>query len=413
MQKRYVRYTLLTVLIVIGIGTGSVLWYTQRQSAAAAAGDRELDGRLDAMLAGLTELGSAQQAYVAPGQAGGPWLTRASSLLQRLRGEIEDLRPYVRSGESARHLETLASGLGAFAAIDKRIRGYLGSGEEVMAADLAFSEGVSAIAAMSGKVRVLRSVERTQRTASAQTVDRVQVYALGGGAALWLVGLLLLVRPATASSPAVDAERASDGMSESPVANRLSGGAADTDVTFASISFASPAPETTIVPIDLVRAADVCAELAGLNDAAHLQAALSKAAEVLDAVGIIIWLGAGEQLHAVASHGYDPRLIARLGPIDRKAEHATADCWRQARLGTVTGDAVQNGAIVAPMIGLDGCRGVLAIEVRGGRESDPSARAVASMFASQLAAIVVGWPAAGAAPEIPKPLADERLSSHA
>ena len=46
---------------------------------------------------------------------------------------------------------------------------------------------------------------------------------------------------------------------------------------------------------------------------------------------------------------------------------------------------MSNGAIVAPMFGPDTCIGVLAAEVRHGREQDASTRAVTMMVAAQLA----------------------------
>jgi hypothetical protein len=49
------------------------------------------------------------------------------------------------------------------------------------------------------------------------------------------------------------------------------------------------------------------------------------------------------------------------------------------------------------MFGPDACIGALAIELPRGRERDEVTRAVASMFAAQLAAVVPAWPAASAA----------------
>jgi hypothetical protein len=140
--------------------------------------------------------------------------------------------------------------------------------------------------------------------------------------------------------------------------------------------------------VDLSRAAAVCAGLARLTDAAALPAVLARAAEVLDAPGLIVWVGAGDQLFPAMAHGYDSRVLSRLGGINRIADNATAQAWREAELRTVPASAGANGAIVAPLIAHDGCRGVLAVEVRHGRERNEAARAVASMFASQLAGLV-------------------------
>jgi hypothetical protein len=141
----------------------------------------------------------------------------------------------------------------------------------------------------------------------------------------------------------------------------------------------------------------VCAAPGRTTDAASLQQALGRAATVLDARGVIIWMGAGEELFPALSFGYDDRVIERLGPIPRKAANATADAWRTAQLRTVAGDVMAHGAIAAPVHGIGGCVGVFAAEVRNAREQDPGTRAVAAMIAAQLAGIVSAWPAASAA----------------
>jgi hypothetical protein len=123
--------------------------------------------------------------------------------------------------------------------------------------------------------------------------------------------------------------------------------------------------------------------------------------QALDAPGAILWLGAGEQLFAAAAHGYDGRVLSRLGPIDRNAANATAAAWRTGKLQVVDGDAAGNGAIVAPLVGTGSCRGVLAVEVRAGRESDPVVQSVIAMIAAQLGGLVAAWPAASAAAEEP------------
>jgi hypothetical protein len=54
---------------------------------------------------------------------------------------------------------------------------------------------------------------------------------------------------------------------------------------------------------------------------------------------------------------------------------------------------MSNGAIVAPMFGPEACVGVLAAEVRHGRELDPGTQAVTAMIAAQLSTVLGAWPA--------------------
>jgi hypothetical protein len=130
-----------------------------------------------------------------------------------------------------------------------------------------------------------------------------------------------------------------------------------------------------------------------------LPALLERAASILDAPGLILWMAAGEELFAVTAHGYAPQVLAKVGPISRKAENATAAAWRDGRTITVPAGDGGYGAVVAPLFGPDACIGVLAAEIRGGREADAAAQAVIALIAAQLATVVSAWPAASA-PEL-------------
>jgi hypothetical protein len=215
---------------------------------------------------------------------------------------------------------------------------------------------------------------------------------LGAAALVWLVGLVLLLR--TPRLPAQPATTATDPIADSAPRPMLE---VPLDLSLDAAPPPAPAART---PLDLGAAADVCTAISRMTASVELPALLARAAAVLDAAGVIIWMSAGEELFAVTAHGYDPRVISRLGPIGRNADNATAACWRSGELKTFAGDIISNGAIVAPMFGPDTCVGVLAAEVRHGRESDADARAVAAMFAAQLATVVAAWPAASAAGDV-------------
>ena len=83
-----------------------------------------------------------------------------------------------------------------------------------------------------------------------------------------------------------------------------------------------------------------------------------------------------------------------MGPIPCTAQNATAAAWRDGRLMVVAAENGAPGALVAPMFGAEACVGVLSVEIRGGRETDPAVQAVTSMVAAQLATAVSAWPAA-------------------
>ena len=156
-----------------------------------------------------------------------------------------------------------------------------------------------------------------------------------------------------------------------------------------SLSAASPSF------VDLSATAALSADLARLSDQRELPALLARVATVLGARGVVVWMGAGSQLFAVAAHGYDEALLSRIRPIPRDAENATAAAWRTGALRRVPASAGEYGAVVAPMVGPLGCVGVLAVEVDTLHERDVATHAVAVILASQLAGVLAAWPAAG------------------
>ena len=114
-------------------------------------------------------------------------------------------------------------------------------------------------------------------------------------------------------------------------------------------------------------------------------------------------MGAGDELFAAAAYGYDPATMSRMRPIARRADNATAAAWRTGEMRTVAAEGPGHGAIVAPMSGLVGTFGVVAAEVRSGREDDIATRAVTSIIASQLGSVLSAWPAASAADSTASP----------
>jgi hypothetical protein len=147
----------------------------------------------------------------------------------------------------------------------------------------------------------------------------------------------------------------------------------------------------------LAAAGALAVEIALLSDQGQLQHVLGRAAEILDARGVVIWMGAGEELVAAAAHGYDPAVLQRIRPLARSADNVTAAAWRTGELRTLNADATGYGAIVAPLLNPVGCVGVLAAETRTGRDGDQATQAVATIIAAQLASVLAAWPAASTA----------------
>jgi len=382
MQKRAIRRTLFALLLLAGIGASYIIWDIQQRLDTLFDSGRDLEARLDRVTASVAALGAAQQAYVAPGQIDDPWFSRVTSLVRELTDESAALGRHSHSPDASTKLRTFADGLQALVRADTRARENLNLGQELMAADLIYSEARDALSGMSALIGDLREAEAGARGTERNALITDGAKVAGGTAALWLVGLILLTRLPRQAVP--------------PIAAPAAAAATDT-ITPASAPVASAVDATAEPAVHLSEAAAVCTAISRITDARALPDVLARAAAVIDAAGIIVWLSAGEELFAVAAHGYSARMLDRLGPIARIMDNATAAAWRLGEVRIVAGDITSNGAIVAPMFGPESCIGALAAELRRGRETDAATQAVTAMIAAQLASIVAAWPAASVA----------------
>ncbi len=371
MRKRTTRLVVAAFLVAAGIAGGFFVFAAEVKSAAVLASGADVSARLDRMIATAGDISSAQQAYVAPGQPDQPWRERSATLLQQFADDAAALRLRLRSAESARVIDDLGRGLQALITIDGAARQDLQDAQNLLAADLIFSQGRDTVSSLIATIRGLKAAEQQTSTLQYASLERQQWIILGSVATIWIVGLMLLTPLGPGSAAAV---------------------AAPTQPAFLTIQ-TEHAGEPATAAINLTAAADVCASLARISDTAALPEVLERAAAVLDARGIIVWMGAGEELFPTLAYGYDDHFIGRLGPIPLNAENATADAWRSGKMRTVAGDGLSHGAVATPLAGMSGCVGVFAAEVRHGRESDLATQAVAVMIAAQLASIVSAWPA--------------------
>ncbi|HET7217879.1 MAG TPA: hypothetical protein VFJ02_07515, partial [Vicinamibacterales bacterium] len=174
----------------------------------------------------------------------------------------------------------------------------------------------------------------------------------------------------------------------------------DTDVAGATAEVSAAMAQNTSVPQEIVQTdfsgvAALCADLARIVDTRALPSILDRAASLLDASGIILWIADpdGRELNPIFAQGYPQQLVNRLGTIPRDAENATAAAFRTALLQTVMADQISPGAIAAPLVTSGGCVGVMAAEVRHDAERQDMKLAAATIVAAQLATLV-GPPAA-------------------
>ena len=136
--------------------------------------------------------------------------------------------------------------------------------------------------------------------------------------------------------------------------------------------------------------AALCTDLSRAMDTRALPPALARAAHLLNASGLVIWVADpdGRELAPVLAHGYPQNVLTRLGTIPRDAENATAAAFRTGLVQTVKADSVSSGAIAAPLMTPAGAVGVMAAEVLNDGERRETTRAAAAIVAAQLATLM-------------------------
>lgn len=372
MSKRPFHYALLVTLILIGTAAGYVTWDLHQQNTNLLNRERLFNRELNSFFTTTAELGAAQQAYVVPGQQDASWLEHVSLLLEQLQVDVSDIQLLIAVAENRGRLDVVARGVESLIEIDRRAREYLEVRQELMAADLLFTEGRNTLSVITANLQELRSREQGYLLAVSAEISARQFWVLVGFVATWLSGLFLLgllphsvnLQETNVVSDKVDEQSSSNNKQELKI-----------------ILQEHPS-------IDLNKIVKVCNGLSRLIDAKALPAILADLANVLSASGVIVWLADGNQLHAVSAHGYEPATLKEFSPISHSAKNATATAWQSAKLQTVPGDLLMPGAIVAPIFGAKSCCGVLTIEVQQGCESDLALRALTEIFAAQLAAIL-------------------------
>jgi CHASE3 domain sensor protein len=370
MRKRAVRISILTFLLTASLAATFFLWDIQRRTVELTAADDVLAERLDGIGRTVVAIGTAQQGYVAPGQLDEPWFERMTMLLEQLNRELAAVRPWLRTADAIKTFDSIGDTRKALVAADERIRENLTLGQELMAADVIFSDGRNSVDAISAGLHDMRTGERSRNRAERAAFERERWIVLGLAALAWFaVVVVLLSVPASSAAPTTEiVENVEEDLPAS-------------------------APRATLGPsVDLAATAALCTDLSRVVETAALSDLLGRAASILGAPGATLWLGAGEQLFAVLGHGYTPQTLSRFGPIARDADNAVAKAWRTGGVVTVGSTEKSAGAIVAPMFGPDGCIGVLAFESRSKREHDATLQAVAALIAAQVSTAVSAWP---------------------
>jgi hypothetical protein len=371
---------LLALAATIGLGYRAV----QDQIAFSRASEqiRGLEHIADTGLTRASDLRAALYAYVAAGQGHDFWIGHAAALLEGLGTSVREL------GEAA---ESAGLGLDAapqeylriVKAAEARAKKYVRDDQTRLASDVVFTEAGHALDDLRLQIMATRDRASAMARASHSVLERQRAIFAAGALLIWLIVATLLVPIGQTERPSVEAAR------EAPPAPVDPPGLPPVPEA------ATPDPPLALVEVDrgpdMAAAAALCGDFARAEDAHELEALLERAARVLDATGVIVWLADSAALYPAAAWGYDARLLSRVSSIPRDAVNLTAAAFRTGSLRTSAAAGNTPAALAAPLVGPRGPVGVLSGEIRG-RVVDNSTAAVAAIFAAQLVTLVGSMP---------------------
>lgn len=389
MRRRGLRLFLVLVFVAAAAGAGYLAWSLQSREAAARGALAAYDAQAERATRALADLGAALEAYVAAGQHTGFWAPKVTAALDIYDDAAAALARLAPSGTASLvPRDDLAQ-------LDLRTRQLVEGEQSLVASDLLFTDGLEMIRDAVSRVDEARHAARTAAATTLAEVDRQTRYLAGAALAAALLVVLLLAPAGTptaaATVDAVDAHFNVAAPSHAPADLDLPLGAAPDDrLADAGTDRAAvpAAPVATPPAVNLTAAADLCGDLGRLADASTLPSLLGRAAGLLGAKGLTIWLADPTgRLYPGAAHGYSPQVLSRLGSLDPSGDNAVAAAHRTASTQTVAGDHGHSGALVVPLMGVGGRIGVLAAEMEQGRERDDGVIAVARIVAAQLATL--------------------------
>ncbi|HEX6322157.1 MAG TPA: hypothetical protein VFZ36_00405 [Vicinamibacterales bacterium] len=405
-MRRLAVRVMVVLLLAAGAAAAAYQAVSRSRALEAAAARQAALGAAAALVdVALAEVAASQRAYVAPGQGLDFWAGKVDESLASARAALAALQ--TQSGaEGAASVESALSRLHDFAVMDRSVRDYVRENRNAMGADLIFADGYEIMAAARADAFAAASVAHRGLATTLARDRQLHLASIAAlGACVLIAALLLLAAPKPAAP--IAATIVTDSFDAAPVSPpaaapddaigaALDASLAGLDAPTAPTALTATVPTAatiTHVPttVDLPSAADVCVDLARLLDARDLQPVMARIASVLGAEGVVVWIAdaEGRSLAPALTHGYSPSLVARLGRLSIDADNATAAACRSKAAQVV------DGALAVPLLTSGGCTGVLAVEMKDGRERAGDVQSLARIVAAQLAA-TVSVPEAGA-----------------
>jgi hypothetical protein len=340
-----------------------------RQTADAA--DRDTESAVTA----IADYRAAEAGYLATGQEPAYWMTRADALASSMSDVMTRQGAATPSAQARASFDEAAGALEDLGKLDRRARTLVKNDQRFVASDVIFMDCLQAANHLAQTLAAARETDRAAREEQVTRLSEVRLAAIGGSMAFGLVGawiLLARARGASAAEPAPVAEPASS--------RSLSLGPIHPD----------PVPVMAAPDVNLTEAADLCVDLARVLDSRDVPALFERAARILGAKGLVLWVAdtSGASLRPSLSHGYSEKVLARMNGLQMDGDNATALAFRSMQAQIVGASSPAGaGALAVPLVTATGCVGVLSAEVKKGKPGSDTL-SVAQMIAAQFSALV-------------------------
>ena len=404
MRRVWLRASLVIVMLGVAVASGYQVFLTEQHIENEREAERAFTALGWKLAVSLSDLRAAQQAYVAAGQDRGYWVAKTAEQIGAITTSLSSLARLSTAPGTSSALAEATSAVDDLQRMDVLARDHSSAGQDLMASDLIFTDGLELSRSAASHVELARAAERAARDASAEADRRTQGIALAAAMGTGvLVALLLLpvARPQERAEASSETPADIESADTDAAPPQLPDGRVllDLDLDSNRLSLADE-PDTSLAraepgaALDLRAAAELCTDLGRLSGTADLPDLLGRAAALLNASGLIVWVrdGSGDGLRPAIGHGYAAQSLAALGTIACDGDNATAAAFRDVRMHVVAADLSGTGAVVAPLITSTSCVGVLSVELREGWETSDAVQSAAAILAAQLATLVVADP---------------------
>ena len=387
MEHRWVRF----LVVVAALATLGFSSYQIRRSELVVNEEQSIENVFTelswALSLELADLRAAQQAYVANGQDTHYWTTRVTNHLEAVRASLDNLRRLIVSPSSINALDNADKAIASLERVDQQAREHTNREQTLLASDLIFTDGLELVNRAAEHVELARASERATRNETVRATRATQTRLLATGTGIGILALLLLTplrRPLAR------------GTTSEPEEHQATGSGTLDIKGYPVSGNGTKGPSTSDVPVDhgsapkLQEAAKLCTDLGGLTDANGLPDLLARAAALINASGLILWVKDtdGSTLRAAGEYGYGRDFLQRFNSIPEDGNNPTAKAFRESSLQVVPSGNSTNGALAQPLMVGDRCVGVLSAELRDGWESKNDVHAITTILAAQLASLI-------------------------